>query len=88
MKTPGLYFFRTLSVMVAMPLAFIIIYPIFYLVLPETTERLADLPRDLALFLLLEVVVVPITGVWLYIRVCHLASDTGLGEAEDTRDIL
>ncbi len=88
MKTPGFYFFRTLAVMVALPLVFLVIYPLGYLVLPETSARLADLPQDLIILVLIEAVIVPLSGVWIYLRARHRASEKGVREASDTRDVL
>lgn len=88
MKTAALYFFRAVAVMVALPLVFVVVYPLVYLVLPESTARLADLPQDLLVFLLVEGVVVPVAGVWLYSRARHRASAEGQRDARDTRDVL
>jgi len=74
--------------MVVMPLMFIVIYPLVYIFLPETTARLADLPRDLIIFVLIEVVVIPIIGWRLYSRARYLVSEKGVREAGDTRDVL
>ena len=68
MKKPALYFVRTLGVVVVMPVVFLVLYPVVYMMLPEMMARLADLPRYLALFALVESVVVPILGVLLYFR--------------------
>ena len=87
MKTKGYYFFRTLCVMVVLPLAFIVIYPCLYMVLPETAERLADLPRDLALFVLGETIIVPLCGVWIYFQVRHNLSKKGGQEFCGNRDV-
>ena len=88
MKTPAQYFFRTLCVMVLLPVVFLVGYPLVYLVLPETTARLADLPQDLLLFVLLDAGLVPLIGVWFYFRARHRASAKGVREARDTRDVL
>lgn len=88
MRTPALYVFRALCAMVAMPLVFIVVYPFVYMVLPETMARLADLPRDLAIFLLIEAVLVPLFGIRIYLRARHAVSEKGIGETGDTRDVL
>lgn len=88
MKTKALYFFRTLGVMVVMPLVFIVLYPFVYLMLPEMAERLADLPRDLALFIVGEVILVPLGGIWFYFRSLRNVSEKRVQEASDTRDVL
>lgn len=88
MKTSALYCFRTAAVMVAMPMVFIVIYPLVYLMLPESTARLADLPQDLMIFLLIEFLVIPAAGVWMYSRAKHRASAAGERDARDTRDVL
>lgn len=88
MKTPALYFFRTVCALVLMPLVFIVIYPLIYMILPETADRLADLPRDLAIFILVEAVVVPIVSVWIYIRSRREGSEIRRRESRDTRDVL
>ncbi|MEI6562903.1 MAG: hypothetical protein WCO42_01200 [bacterium] len=68
MQSSGWYCARTLRVMVVMPLVFLVIYPPLLLLLPETLARLADLPRDLALVVLVDVALVPLVGIWLYYR--------------------
>lgn len=88
MKMPALYFVRTLGVMVVMPVVFLVLYPVVYMMLPETMARLADLPRDLILFVLVVVVVVPLSGVLLYFRARQGKSKKGIREAGDTRDVL
>jgi len=88
MSTPMLYFVRTICAMMVMPMIFIVIYPLAYLVLPETTARLADLPRDLVIFLLIEVVCVPLFALWLYYRVQHKLTEKVIREANDTRDVM
>ncbi len=74
--------------MVAIPLVFIVIYPFVYLLLPEATARLADLPRDVGVLLMGEAVFAPLCGIWLYLRARYQASKTELSESCDTRDIL
>jgi len=74
--------------MIIMPLAFIVIYPVVYMVLPEMTARLADPPRDLAVFLIFDAVSVPLFGIWIYYRMRHNVSEKGIKENRDTRDVL
>ena len=88
MKTSALYFFRSVCALVLMPVVFLVIYPLAYMFLPETTARLADLPRDWTLFLLIEAVLVPVVSMGLYFRTRHGASKKLIREAEDTRDVL
>jgi hypothetical protein len=59
---------RILCVMVVMAMVFLVMYPLVYLILPESWARLADLPRDFSLILLLEGVVVPLAALGLYFR--------------------
>lgn len=87
-KTSTIYFFRTLSVMVALPLIFIVIYPVVYLMLPEAMARLADLPQDLIMVLLVDIILVPVCGGWLYWRARLRTSESALREIRDTRDVL
>ncbi|MEI6165602.1 MAG: hypothetical protein WCS52_00255 [bacterium] len=88
MKKSLLYFLRTLCVLVVLPAGFVVLYPLVVLLLPEATARLADLPRDLALFVLIESGVVPLFALGLYWRARHRASEKGVREARDTRDVL
>jgi len=59
---------RTLCVMVVMAVVFLVMYPLVYLILPESWARLADLPRDFSLILLFDGVVVPLAALGLYFR--------------------
>ena len=88
MKISSLYFFRTLGVMVSMLLVFIVVYPFVYMMLPEATARLADLPQDLLIFGLVEGVVVPLCGLWLYRRSRPAEVGRRVLEKSDTRDVL
>jgi hypothetical protein len=88
MKPPLLYFFRTVCVLVVLPVGFIVLYPLVVLLLPEATARLADLPRDLALFVLIETGLVSLFAVGLYVRARYRVSEKGVREARDTRDVL
>lgn len=87
MKVSVLYFIRVVAVMVVLPIMFILVYPLGYLVLPEPVARLADLPQDLMIFLLIEGAVVPPVGFWLFARDQYRASPARAVEAHDTRDV-
>jgi hypothetical protein len=58
---------RTLCVMVVVPIVFLAVYPLVYLVLPESLARRADLPQDLSLVLLLDLVAVPVAAIGSYL---------------------
>jgi hypothetical protein len=77
-----------ISVMVILPLVFMIVYPLVYMALPEPIQRLADGPRDVALFALVECLVVPLVAFWIYCRRKYRLSETGIWENSDTRDVL
>lgn len=87
MTTPSLANFArgTVLVMVVIPVAFLAVYPVLILLLPERLVVLADLPQDLILLLLLDVVLVPLAGMLLYWR----ARRGGASPRDqlDTRDV-
>ncbi len=87
-KTPAMFFFRMISVMVLLPLVFMIVYPLVYVVLPESIQRLADIPRDVVIFILVECLLVPLFAGWLYVQRRHNVSETGVRENSDTRDVI
>lgn len=87
MKVSTLYIIRAAAMMTVLPLMFILVYPLGYLILPEPVARLADLPQDLMIFLLIEAAVVPPAGVWLFAREQYRASPAGELDAHDTRDV-
>jgi hypothetical protein len=53
---------------VIVPIAFIVLYPWVYLLLPEHRRTLADLPQELSVLLLVELVIVPLLLLGAYIR--------------------
>lgn len=57
--------------MVAVPVAVLVMYPLAYLLLPESVQRLADLPQDLTWIILVVEATVPLCGGWLYSRACR-----------------
>ena len=67
----GLYVGRMICWMVAIPLVFLAVYPLVYLVLPESVAILADLPQDLTLVLILDAVMVPVVTSALFARDCR-----------------
>lgn len=73
------YFARTLCAMVGVPVVALALYPLVYLVVPESMQRLADLPRDLTIVLLFSEVTVPLCGVWLYRRARQPRAPSGNG---------
>ena len=80
---------RALSLMVAIPMTFLAAYPLVYVMLPERLQRLADLPRDLTLVLLISDVALPLFCAWLYGRARHQyrAHPGVIREKQDTRDV-
>jgi len=85
------YIARTLCAMGVVPVAALALYPLIYLVLPESMQRLADLPRDLTIVLLFSEVTVPLCGVWLYRRArqrLRVPFPGTLRERLETRDVL
>jgi hypothetical protein len=46
--------------LVAVPMALLVLYPLYYLSLPEARQRVADLPQDLILVLLGEALLAPL----------------------------
>lgn len=88
MKSPPLLFLRILCLLVVLPVGFVVLYPLVVLLLPESMARLADLPRDLALFLLGELGLTPFIAAGLYWQTRHRASGKGVRESLDTRDVL
>ncbi len=83
------YVARAFCVMVVIPMAFLAVYPLVYLVLPESFKRLADLPQDLSLVLLFDGIVIPLSAFWLYrrARARELSVPRVLREKMDTRDV-
>ena len=59
---------RILCVMVVLPVGFLAVYPLAYLMLPEFLARRADLPRDLSMVLLCDVAAAPLVALGLYVR--------------------
>jgi hypothetical protein len=49
-----------MGVLVALPLMVLVVYPFYYLSLPESRQSVADLPQDLLLVLLAEACAVPL----------------------------
>lgn len=92
MKMPDakVYVARTLCIMVAVPMVFLAVYPLVYLLLPESAQRLADLPQDLTVALLVGDVAVPLYSAWLYYRARRrvLMAPQRIREKQDTRDVL
>ena len=81
---------RTVGVMVALPMVFLAIYLPAYLLLPETVAILADLPRDISLILLVDVMVVPLWSLGLYVKGRRLERRKGApggGVPLSTRDV-
>ena len=77
------YVGRMLGVVVVIPLLSLIVYPPLLILLPESLARLADLPRDLALILLVDVLTVPFAGLWLLYRAIRREAAKGGLEAGD-----
>jgi hypothetical protein len=46
--------------LVAVPLVVLVVYPLYYLSLPDARQMIADLPQDLTLVLIGEAIAVPI----------------------------
>lgn len=80
----------TLCLMVALPMTFLALYPLAYVLLPEALQRVADLPQDLTLVILFSDVLLPVCSLWLYGRARrrHRHAATRLREKFDTRDVL
>jgi hypothetical protein len=53
---------------VVVPIAFIVVYPWFFLLLPERRQILADMPQELLMLLLAEAVLLPVLLLGAYIR--------------------
>ena len=88
MKKNLLGFFRVVCLLVVLPVGFVVVYPLVVLLLPETMARLADLPRDLALFLLVEAGLVPLMAIGFYRQARNRAFGKGSRDSRDTRDVL
>ena len=69
MKMPAgkTYAARTICFMVVFPMVILALYPLLYLIVPETVAIRADLPRDLSLVLLLDGVLAPLVGGGLFV---------------------
>ncbi len=78
---------RTICFMAVFPAVFIALYPLIYLILPETMAIRADLPRDISLILLLDGILVPLTGAGLFIQARRRAARGAGWGREDTRDV-
>ncbi len=90
MKAPELktYVGKMVCVMVVIPMVFVAIYPVVYLMLPEHVAIRADMLQDLTLLLIVEAVTVPLAGAWLYVRARHRALAKGETPVpENTRDV-
>lgn len=58
---------RLIAAMVAIPIGVIVLYPWYYLILPESRQILADLPQDLLLILTGEAILAPVILLVWYI---------------------
>ena len=88
MKNTLISLFRVACLLVVFPVGFVVLYPLVVLLLPETMARLADLPRDLALFLLVEAGLVPLIAIGFYRQARYRALGKGSRDFRDTRDVL
>ena len=79
------YLTRTLCVMVVVPVIFLAVYPVIYLFLPETIQRLADLPQDVSVMFLVSEAAIPLFSALLYARIRHrsLSRSRGAGQRLD-----
>lgn len=86
---PKLYASHTLCAMVVIPVAFLVAYPVVYVLMPPSFAILADLVQDLALVLVGDVLVLPALGLGLYWRARRRAREapSRLREQNDTRDV-
>ena len=54
--------------MIVIPMVFMAGYPVVLVLLPEHLAILADLPRDLTVLVLLDALLIPVFGSFLYWR--------------------
>ena len=90
MKTPELktYVAKVVCVMVVIPMVFLAVYPLVYLLLPDYFAIRADLVQDLTILLAADVVAVPLVAGLLYNQIRRRAALKGkFPVPETTRDI-
>ena len=84
------YLQGTVLALVVIPVAFLAVYPVMILLLPERLAILADLPQDFIVLLMLDAVIVPAAGLALYWRARRRAAGHGVATPQDkldTRDV-
>lgn len=64
----GLTVGRVICWMVTIPLVFLALYPAIYVMLPDSVAIRADLPQDLTVIVLVDLVIVPVVAAALFMR--------------------